>query len=255
MFEQKQIMVNGILINYLMRSDADQDKPVIVFLHGWRLSSAVWLPVLSAFSDFRIVALDLPGFGKSERPRDFFTVEDYADVVRGFLDALGIARVHLVGHSFGGRVAIRFCAAHAHRVDKLVLVDSSGIRFKPFLKRMLAVFVKPLRPVFFLKPLRPVREYFYRAIGADDYLATPELRSVFQTIVQDDVRVVLPLVEAKTLVVWGERDQETPLRVAYIMEKEIPNARLIILKNAGHMSFLDAPQEFERVVLDFLHEQ
>ncbi len=252
MFEQKQIIVNGLVLNYLMRSANGDVSPIIVFLHGWRSSSAAWLPILPSFRGFRIYAFDFPGFGKSQVPPDTFDFDDYVKTIREAMRMLKIQSCILVGHSFGGRVAIALAAQYPETVQKLVLAGASGIRTRAGFKRIVAACAHALKPLFSLPFFSLLRAPLYRAIGSEDYLATPYLRTVFVRVVRYDVRPLLARVRAPALLVWGRKDSETPLSAGRIMEREIPGAKLVVLARAGHMSFMDQPKEFVSAVLDFI---
>ena len=252
MFEQKQIIINGLIVNYLVRSTSDTSLPVIVFLHGWRSSSAAWLPVLPSFSKYRIYAFDLPGFGKSQTPPDTFDFDDYVETVHEAMKMLGIESCILIGHSFGGRIAIALGALYPQTVRRLVLAGASGIRMHAGLKQALAAVAHVFSPLFSLPGLSFLRTLFYRVVGAEDYLATPKLHAVFVRVVEYDVRALLPKITAPTLLVWGSRDAETPLWAGKLMQQAIPGSKLVVLFKSGHMSFVEQPKEFVSAVLDFI---
>lgn len=205
-----------------------------------------------AQKDFLVYSLDLPGFGKSETPRSPFFLADYCEVVKEFIEKLNLQNVSLVGHSFGGRVAIKLAAMNLVTLKKLVLVDSAGIGAKKNLtKKFLAKLLKP----FFLLPFTEgVRIKIYQYIGAEDYVATPKLRRTFLNVIQEDLTPLLPTITTPTLIIWGKRDKETPLDFAYILQKNIGHARLVILDNAGHFSFLDSREKFLENLTAFLEE-
>ncbi len=252
MFEQKQIIINRLVVNYLTRTTSGDTASAIVFLHGWRSSSAVWLPVLPSFQQLKIYAFDLPGFGKSQTPPDTFDFDDYVELVHDAMVALGIQSCVLVGHSFGGRIAIALSSRYPETVRRLVLAGASGIRMHAGITRAFAAVAHLFKPLFSVPGLSAVRTQLYRLIGADDYLATPRLRKVFVRVVQYDVRALLPKVLAPTLIIWGKKDTQTPLWAGKLMQQEIPDARLVVFARSGHMSFVEQPKEFSSAVLDFI---
>ncbi len=264
--EQKQIVLNKILINYYARESSitgqtrpDSTRQALVFLHGWRSEGAVWLPIINALvredqGKKRIYALDLPGFGKSETPPRSFNLGDYSEILVQFIKTLKLDSVCLIGHSFGGRVAIKLAASRPDLVQKLFLADSAGIRKKSLKRGLLKAAAKTVKPIFRLPPLQSLRKKIYRLIGAEDYVMTPELKEVFLKTINEDLTPILPKIKQRTLVIWGDQDKETPLKFGRLMVKQIPRAKLEVIKGAGHNSFIDEPDGFLRVLKDFLNE-
>ena len=253
MIEEKNIIVCGIATRYFVRPG---NGTPIVFLHGWRSEGNVWLSIFPKIPDlFSLFAVDLPGFGKSDKPPKAFTVSDYGEVIREFIEKLGFRSVCLVGHSFGGRVAIKLAAEQPGYISRVVLAGSAGVRERPISRSILAAIAKIVKPIFRLSLFQGLRRKIYRAIGAGDYVATPELKETFVRVVGEDLRPLLPKISQPTLLIWGENDQVTPLRQGEQMREWIPNAALITIKNAGHFSFLDQPEEFSRHLNAFLATQ
>ena len=232
----------------------------IVFLHGWGGEMASFGPIPSILADrFQVVAVDLPGFGKSPLPSQPWGTADYADFVASFLRATEAAPATLVGHSFGGRVSLSLAARYPDLVSKLILVDSAGIvprRGPGYYLRVSAV--KVTRRAFSLPGIgafkEPVMRRVYRAVGSSDYNAAsdPTLRAIFVKVVNEDLRELFPRIQAPTLLIWGDRDQDTPLADGKLMEKLIPDAGLVVFEGAGHFAYLDRVDQFCRVVAHFV---
>ncbi len=254
---EKKIIVNDLLINYYITENSGEAVQTAVFLHGWRTNGMIWLPVVKLLQglSYRIYCLDLPGFGKSQTPPAAWYAGDYSLVVKDFIEKLELKDVVLVGHSFGGRVAIRLAADFPSFVKKLILVDSSGLRLDPYKRKAITRFAKILRPAFALPLLKALRPRIYHMLGAEDYLATPELKSTFINIIEEDLTDALPKINHKTLIVWGGQDREAPLRAGQIMQNLIPNASLMIFPKAGHFCFMDEPEEFVKVLDKFVRDE
>ncbi|MDQ6846476.1 MAG: alpha/beta hydrolase [Candidatus Dormibacteraeota bacterium] len=232
--------------------------PAVILLHGWGATKELMNPVAQRLSGYRVVIPDLPGFGTTQPPPQAWGVDEYAAWVLALLDRLGINRVHVVGHSNGGRIAIALAAAHPARVDRLVLTDSAGIRPRRGVRYQLRVRTfKLLRAAsrWGWLPAGMRREAERRAAqrGSADYRsASGTLRASMVRLVNADMRPQLALLSASTLIIWGDRDHETPLGDARTMEALIPDAGLVVFEGAGHFAYAEQPDRFCRIVDVFL---
>jgi pimeloyl-ACP methyl ester carboxylesterase len=230
--------------------------PEVVVLHGWGGRIESMTPVVRCLqSSFRVVALDLPGFGESSMPRAVWGTPDHARFVAALMGELGMTRAHFVGHSFGAKVAFYIAATRPELVDKLVLVGSNGLRraasLQDRLRRSASVsarWVGRLGP-----PGRHLRDAVYGRIASDDYRAAGPLRPMLVKTVNEDFAHILPLVASPTLLVWGTDDDAVPVTQARAMERLIPDAGLVLFEGAGHFAYLDEPERFCRVVRHFFH--
>lgn len=248
------IIVEDARLRYVVGGpSADVDR-TIVFLHGWRSDASVWAPVMQALDDgkTRLLAPDLPGFGQSEAPTRPEGVSGYREIVSILLDRLALHGVVLIGHSFGGSIAAALAATRPELVSRLILVDSAGLREDTSdkrIKRRIAKAVKPLfRPTF----MQPIRKKIYMAMGAEDYVVTPELTEHFRRIVAEDISSYFDQIQQPTLLIWGEDDEDTPLADGEAMLSALTSAELVVLPKAGHFSFLDETEMFIEHVKDFL---
>jgi len=252
-FSAKQLQVNGLLLNYYASNGSK--SPAILFLHGWRVEGPIWFPLLENFvAENSIYCLDLPGFGKSELPREPYGVEDYSKIVSGFISKLELENVVIVGHSFGGRIAIKLASKHPSFLRGIILADSAGFVERTFSNKLKRIIAKSLKPVFKPKPFHGLKKAIYRLIGSEDYIATPQLRETYLKVICEDLsedmkRIVLP-----TTIIWGNEDKETPIASAHKMKDIIKNSKLVVLKGAGHFSFLDKKEEFSEALENFLAE-
>jgi len=249
----QQIVINNQLISYWHNETAG--NVCLLFLHGWRSQKEVWDSVVLRIKDkgLGIYTIDLPGFGGSPAPHGSWSVGDYAEVVKGFIEKLELKTVIIIGHSFGGRVAIKLASEYSGVASKLVLVDSAGFVMQSSRKEVMATAAKIVRPLFKPKFMQNIRRKIYKGIGAEDYLATPELQKTFINIVNEDLDEDMKRIKIPTLIIWGENDKETPVEYGKRMGFLIPNAEFLILKNAGHFSFLDKPEEFAKALQEFIN--
>jgi len=157
-----------------------------------------------------------------------------------------------LGHSFGGRVAIKMANKDSSIIKKLILVDSAGIRDK---RNGLSFSNKLLRPFSFLPGFSFFRKAFYKFfIGSNDYIkAQGIMKEVFKKVVEEDLVNFLESILTKTLIIWGKFDKMTPLKDGKLMNKKIKNSQLEILKS-GHSPHLDLPCKLAKIIKSFIYE-
>ena len=252
---ENQIIIEGNLVSYLSKA-GEKPEQCLLFLHGWRSQKEVWLPIvnhqITKSPNHSIYALDLPGFGSSPAPKVAWAVGDYAEIVKGFIQKLGLNNVIIIGHSFGGRVGIKLAARHSKLISKLVLVDSAGFVDERTKKRAMELTAKLAKPFFLPKFMQGLRRKIYKYIGADDYVATPWLTETFVKVKNEDLSEEMKKISCPTFLIWGENDTDTPVGFGQRMHALIPNSKFLILKNAGHFGFLDKPEEFVSALFEFI---
>ena len=252
---EKEIYINSLKTNYKIAGSG----PVVLILHGWGGSSDSWTAVQKTLAGkgFEIICPDLPGFGKSLTPPNAWGLTDYMKWVADFIDFLGIKRVFLIGHSFGGRIAVKFASNYPERVVKLVLCDSAGIKFKPGLKtRVIFLFARIGNALFAQRHLARLksaaRNLFYLFLRHHDYVkADGTMKKVIKKVLMEDIFPDLPKIRAKTLIVWGKSDKMVPLKYAYIFKNNVKNSKLKILPKIGHSPHLEVPEKLSQQILEF----
>lgn len=248
-------VINGIDTNYLAVGQGE----AVLLLHGWGSSLEPYRQLINLLSKkYFVIALDMPGFGKTGEPERPFGVDDYVDFVLEFLKLFSISKLSLVGHSFGGRVIIKMANRELpFAVDKIVLIDSAGIKPQASKKRSMKQRCYKIGKWFatrkiIAKLLPDLLEKLRVKFGSADYVAaSPMMRQCLVKVVNEDLSHLLPGIKAPTLLVWGENDTATPLSDAKKMEAEIPDAGLAVIKNAGHFSFVEQPVIFGSIMASF----
>ena len=220
-------------------------KKFVVFLHGWGADRNSFLWVEPYFDECSKIFVDFPGFGKSFEPEKSWNVESYAVALKKLIDEFEVAELILVGHSFGGRVAIKFASMFQKEYlkMKICLVDSAGILPKRGIDYWWKVWrYKNLKRKAIGNPsLKSKLEKF----GSTDYKNLSDvMKQVFVNVVNEDLSNLAKLVQVETILIWGEKDKDTKPWMAKKLNKLIKNSKLFVLKNAGHFSFADKPQEF-----------
>ena len=225
-----KITVNNLSINYIQYGKGKD----IVLLHGWGQNIEMMKPLGDYFSDnYRITILDLPGFGKSDEPKESWNIEKYSSFLELFLKELNVKKPIVIGHSFGGRVAIRYSSRNP--IEKLVLFGSPCIR----IDEELPITVKLLKKIKRIPGLNEIGEFMKKYIGSRDYkAASPVMRQTLVEVVNEDLSKYAREIEEPTLLIWGENDTEAPVKDAKELEKIMIDAALIILPGT-HYAYLE----------------
>ena len=253
-----EINIDGIKINYEQHGLGED----VLVLHGWGASIQTMRPVIDALKDScRVTAIDFPGFGSSGTPPESFGVAEYTRITRLFMEQLEIKKAHIICHSFGGRVTILLAAEHPGMVGKIVFTDAAGLRkprtVKYYIRTYSYKLAKRLSRGRVVKKLLLLLhidvEKRVSIAGSADYRALPNcMRRVFVRVVNQDLKKYLKHIKSPSLLIWGENDTDTPVSFARIMEKEIPDAGLVVLPGAGHYAFLDCFAHYITIVKTFL---
>ena len=249
-----EIEVQGLKIAY---ETAGSGAPLLL-LHGWGVEHSVFQGLIQHFSKFmQVWAVDFPGFGESGEPFAVWGIGEYADFTQAFCGAVGCNDPAILGHSFGGRVAI--VLGERGFGSKLVLTDAAGLRPKRSVGYFWRVYsYKAAKKVMSLPGLK---RWYDRALAlwlnsnpSTDYaLATGIMRKIFVKVVNEDLKACLPQIKQPTLLMWGEMDTATPLADGQKMAKLIADCGLVVFKDAGHYPFLEQPAYFFRVLESFLN--
>lgn len=238
--------IDNISVNYIDVGDGD----IIVLLHGWGSNITLFEGIVKTLSpNHRVVAPDMPGFGKTSEPPQPWCVDDYVDFVTKFLNVLNIKEFSVLVHSFGGRVLFKLNAKEElpFIINKAVLIDSAGIMPKKTFKQKLSLrMYKAARCIMSTKVLHflypDAVENMRKKRGSADYNnATPTMRSTLVKVVNEDLEPLVSKLNCPTLLIWGDADTATPISDAELMERLIPDAGLVVCEGAGHYSFLEQP--------------
>jgi len=238
------INIKNVNINYL---DYGNEKgKTIVLLHGWGQNIEMMNMLGKPFAErYRIINIDLPGFGKSEEPKCVWDLNDYVEMLDELLKKLKIKKPILIGHSFGGRISIKY--ASDHEVEKVVLLGSP---FRPS-KR------EPFRTkVFkFLKKiplLNKLEKWAKTKLGSRDYRNASEvMRGVLVKAINEDLTENAKRIKAPVLIIFGDLDAEVPISEAMELEKLIKNAGLVTYPGCTHYAYLERLNQTIAVLKEF----
>jgi pimeloyl-ACP methyl ester carboxylesterase len=270
------VRVQGRLVNVLDMGDG----PAVVFLHGLSGCWQNWLETIPALArDHRVIAIDFPGFGRSEMPAEPISIPGYVRMLDELLGALAIPSATLVGNSMGGFVAADMAIRYPHRVERLVLVAAAGLSMEHMLnERNQGLRARIENALFFglgrlaartdlvVRSRHLRRALLLLVVDHPDKLpgplvleqvngaGKPGFQPALDAMVRYPIRDRLGEIDAPTLVVWGEHDRLVPLRDAAEFEWLIPGARKVVYEDTGHMVMLERPERFNADVRAFIQE-
>lgn len=231
-------------------------KKNIIILHGWGAQSQSFFEVKTLLEKegYTVEVPDLPGFGKNAIKKESLTFADYVTYVHDYIKQRA-NQVIIIGHSFGGRIAIKLAALYPELIYKLILTGSSGIQHplpsvkKRFVYGLTKIF-GPLTRVLGLYTF--IRKYIYYAIGEMDYYQAGSLTKTFKNVYQVSISQDLPKITSPTLLIWGGKDYIIPIADADYMKSNIKHSQLIIVPGGSHKLPYDMPHIFVESILPFL---
>jgi pimeloyl-ACP methyl ester carboxylesterase len=269
-------MLNGREFAFLDSGEG----PAVLFIHGLTGSHRNWAHLVDKVNkDHRVVAPDLFGHGASAKPMGDYSLGAHAATMRDLLDRLGIDRVTLVGHSFGGGIAMQFCYLFPDRAERLVLVSSGGLgrSVSPLLRAATLPGAGWVLPVIASSWVRGRGDAAGRTFARLGWQPSPDVTEIwrgFTSLSDADTRRAflattrsvidpggqtvtardhLPMdIEIPTLVVWGTRDRMIPAWHATAAHQVIPGSRVELFEGAGHFPHLDEPERFAELLGEFI---
>ena len=222
----------------------------MLLLHGYGSKKESFYYQINYLKQFyKVTAVDFPAFGASEAPDTAWSVGDYALWLEKFILKAGLNRPHVIAHSFGARVAIKFCATRGGQIGRLIITGGAGLvkpRSKAYIRR-----VNAYRRI---KKLFP--KYAERHFGSEEYKKlSPAMKQSYKLIVNEDLKSCAEKIENRTLLIYGENDTTTPPREeGETFNRLIRGSRLEIMKNCTHFCFSEDAQTFNKSVSVFLSE-
>jgi pimeloyl-ACP methyl ester carboxylesterase len=253
MIKTKQIVIDGLLSTYT----EDGEGSPVVLLHGWGCRAGTFKDVQTELAkSHKVFAVDFPGFGSSDEPDEVWGIEAYADWTQKLISKLGIVDPIILGHSFGGRVALILNTKT--KIRKLILTGGAGLildsdvefrKKNEGIKKAKGFFEKILPKSTFEK----VKDKMVDMMGSADYkAASPKMREVLKRILHEDLKEYAIKIQVPTLLVWGENDTATPVAMAKAFHEYIKGSQLNVLPDAGHYVFIDKKEQFLDLVKNFL---
>lgn len=238
------VLVRGSLTHY---ESFGRGRPV-VFVHGWLGSWRYWVPVMEHLAtDHRCYALDLWGFGDSDKDQETYDLDSYVDLLIGFMDELGIWRLPVIGHTLGGAVAAKLAAQHPSRVARVMAV-SLPLSSDSINRKLMAAGPNDLLAKLFWQKQRPYPEV---EMGVAK-MAKNAAALTIQSVARLNLRAALEEIEVPLLAVYGEKDGVIDPPQADELDGNRSAARSIVLPGTHHFPMLDQPAQFARLLRDFI---
>ncbi len=218
---------------------------VVLMMHGWGVnldSMRILGELLGKWN--QVIIVDMPGFGKSPKPDADWDTIQYAERMAKYIDEENISPAHIVGHSFGGRVAIRLASRFPEKVKSVVLINGAGLQRKVSgqrkLKSMRAKFLsKCCKTIDSMFGTKTFQEWYAPKFASADYLNAGPMRNIMVKSVTEDVTPDALKVKAPTFLLWGEKDDETPVEFGERFKTLIKNSQLVVMPGKDHFPFMD----------------
>ncbi|MFQ5969474.1 MAG: alpha/beta fold hydrolase [Nitrososphaerales archaeon] len=262
--KQDFVEVNGYRVRFL--EDGFSKSNHVLFLHGLGASAERWGRVVPIFAKyFHVVAPDIIGFGYSDKPEVNYTISFFLDFVMGFVSALGMEHLNLIGSSLGGHIAAELAITSKNRIEKLVLVTPAGIMKEstPVLNHYIAAAMYPTfdnaKKAFEQMAGNPNAVDIVYAKDFVNRMQLPNAKYTFMSAIMGSKAAPnlsgrLKWIEAPTLILWGEKDGMIPVRYAGNFQSKIKGSQLAIIKGSGHTPYFEKPEAFSDTVLEFLRK-
>jgi len=235
----------------------------ILILHGWGIGSKTWSRVKKDLEGrgCEVFVPDLPGFGSNPAPAKPWAIDDYADWVRDYCDKNNLSQFFLVGHSFGGGIAVKFFNRYSEKVKRLILVAPALVREKTYRYYLALTFAKSGKLLFSIPGLsyfQPIaRKILYSLIGSRDYYKletekTLTMKDTFKKVISEDLRPYLKNIKVPTLLIWGKKDNMTPFKYTNLINKEISTLRFEAVADGEHVLNLQNPEILVEKIIKFI---
>ena len=261
----RTVNVDGLTLHYYEGGPAD--APTLLMIHGFGANRDNWLRFARHFKDYRVIALDLPGFGESSKPDIDYDVASQTERVHAFAKTLGLTRLHLIGNSMGGHIAALYAARHPEQVLSVALLDNAGVTSprksemfamiergepNPLVVRRAEDFDALMRFVFVNPPPLPesLKRHFAEQSMANQAIYDKIFRQLRERYVP--LEPELPKIQVPTLLLWGEQDRVLDVSSIEVMKPLLKQPSVVIMPDCGHAPMIERPEDTARHYQAFL---
>ncbi|MFA6252604.1 MAG: alpha/beta hydrolase [Candidatus Paceibacterota bacterium] len=256
---EKTIDINGVKTKYQEILN-NSNKETVLILHGWDGSSFSWLQVANALAEnnYNVILPDLPGFGETSPPSNIWGTDEYVDFLHNFVATFGIEKFYLVGHSFGGALALKYATNYPSEIKKLVLCDAAIIRKERLnLRQKTAkILARTGSKIASKTPFYPLlKKITYKLAGTHDYYrANSTMREIFKKIIKEDMLGLSEKIRVPCLILWGQLDKATPIEDAFTLSEQIEGSTLKIISDSGHNPHRSHSSETAKIIISYLNK-
>lgn len=244
-FKEKKIIIDGSPLAYF--KEGEKGLPVIL-LHGWGQSKETWIKIIKNLEKKYIVyALDLPGFGKTPLIKNVLTINDYEKIIEEFININKIKKPILLGHSFGGKIALEFAIKQKNKINKLILYSSSAFPKKGILNSTISLGIKILRSKFLVLPIM-----LYLIVRKKEYKKFKILLEIYKKQKTKSFNKENTKIKIKTLLIYGKYDTICSSFYGKELNKIIPNSKLFIFEKSSHLAHLEEEKKFIKEITRFM---
>lgn len=244
-----QTVIDSILLNYEV--SGHKNANTILILHGWGQSLSYWQSIAKILSQkYEVILLDLPGFGSSSIPENTLNTQGYSTLISKFIKKLNLNHLTLIGHSVGGKIAIKM-ASGSQNLDRLILISPSGIGPKPVFVKLKIMVFKLFKLILFWLP-KNLKWEFSKFLSSQDYVRAGKMRETFKKMVDERVENDATKINISTLIIWGENDKEMSIKNSKILKRLIPNSIVRIMWKTGHSPNIESPEKLSELLLEYI---
>jgi len=243
---------NNIAASSLLKKERIERGTVLLFLHGWMQDGKSFEKIFKILDENNIayISLDLPGFWWSQLYNDDMSIDDYSDIVRAFIEKLGLGNPILLGHSFGGRICIHLWSYYPN-ISKIVLLCAAWVQRK--LPMWKYIIIKTAKIILSLPWLRSIWAKLREWFSSPDMKNAGKMTKIFKNTISQDLQESMKKNNLATLMIWGKDDDQTPVSDAKIIHKHMKNSQLHILEGS-HFVHQEKPEEITQMILDFIQK-
>lgn len=236
-------------------------KKSIVILPGWGNTRNTFNFMINFLQNFfTVYIVDYPGFGNSPTPPHDLTIYEYATLIQEWMLSLKLNDPILIGHSFGGRIITILTGYYQYKYNDIIMINAAGIKPKKrIIKKLRTIAYKILKKTSIILPKKYrkiFQEYLFSHFASSDYKdLSPMMMQTFKNIINEDLKPYLKYIESKVLLIWGNKDDATPIKDGNTMNKLIPNSELIVLDGLSHFTYLEKPYLINQIIYEQLKEK
>lgn len=241
--------------NFYYEKYGNKEK-VIIILPGWGDTRKTFNYYINFLKEnYTIYIFDYPGFGKSKFPSHSLTIYDYAIYIKNFINDNNIKNPNIICHSFGCRIAIILIGKYRVLVDKLIIIGGAGIKRKNIKRKIKIIKYKLLKKISKILPKKKKEKYLeklFNKYASNDYKnLNNSMKKTFSNIINEDLKKYLKYIYCPCILLWGEKDKDTPLKDGILMNKKIANSGLITIKKGTHFVYLEYPFYILKIIIEF----